>query len=140
VWKRLADGNGNHSPRSLLQLPHLAVERERQQHPSAPYERSLIRPRALVESLDGVSEQALESLRDEFSELHPLFTALRRVGRTPFPAQDLGLGVDVSIDVVELGLEVGLLDVDLGTRDDAERYRVPELYRKALGMGRRGQV
>ncbi|WP_285902452.1 hypothetical protein [Frankia sp. AiPs1] len=42
--------------------------------------------------------------------------------------------------MVSLGLEVGLLQIDSGSRDEAERYRVPELYRKALGMGRKGQA
>ncbi len=100
VWNRLSDGNGAHGPRSLLQLFHIAVERERSFNRSSPYARSLLRPRALVESLDEVSQQALEAL----------------------------------------GREVGLLGVDTGGREDVEKYRVPELYRRALGMGRRGQA
>ncbi len=87
-----------------------------------------------MESLDDISEQEIDSLQDEFAELVPLFDALRGIGRTPFPAREL----EVDSDVENLGLEVGLLGIDLGTRDGTERYRVPELYRKALGMGRKG--
>ncbi len=131
----LSDSNGNHSPRSLVRLFHLAADRERRLSLAPPYyERSLIRPRALVESLDDISEQEIDSLQDEFAELVPLFDALRGIGRTPFPAREL----EVDSDVENLGLEVGLLGIDLGTRDGTERYRVPELYRKALGMGRKG--
>ncbi|WP_175084726.1 KGGVGR-motif variant AAA ATPase [Candidatus Frankia nodulisporulans] len=137
VWNRLADSNGDHSPRSLIRLFDRAAERERGWYESAPYERSLIRPRALVESLEDISDQEVLSVEEEYPELGPLFEALRAVGRTPFPAGELA---GVEVDVVNLGLEVGLLGVDLGSRDDAERYRVPELYRKALGMGRKGQA
>ncbi len=136
VWRRLADGNGDHSPRSLVRLFDRALGRERGWYPASPYERSLIRPRALVESLDDISDQEMVSLEEEFAELLPLFDALREIGRTPFPAGELA----VDSDVVSLGLEVGLLHIDSGTRDEAERYRVPELYRKALGMGRKGQA
>jgi hypothetical protein len=137
VWSRLADSNGDHSPRSLIRLFDRAVERERGWYQASPYERSLIRPRALVESLDDISDQEVLSLEEEYPELVPLFDALREIGRTPFPAGELQ---GVESDVVNLGLEVGLLGIDLGSRDDAERYRVPELYRKALGMGRKGQA
>ncbi len=89
-----------------------------------------------MESLDDISDQEIVSLEEEFAELVPLFDALRAVGRTPFPARELQVGSDM----VDLGLEVGLLGIDSGSRDDAERYRVPELYRKALGMGRKGQA
>ncbi|CAJ63806.1 hypothetical protein FRAAL5166 [Frankia alni ACN14a] len=136
VWRRLADGNGDHSPRSLVRLFDRVLERERGWYPASPYERSLIRPRALVESLDDISDQEMASLEEEFAELVPLFDALREIGRTPFPAGELA----VDSDVVSLGLEVGLLHIDSGTRDEAERYRVPELHRKALRMGRKGQA
>jgi len=136
VWSRLSDANDNHSPRALLQLFNEAVQLERRLQRTNPYERSVLRPRALVESLDKVSEEAITALREEFRELEALFLALEEVGRTPFDASEL----DVDSSVETLAREVGLLGVDIGTRDDVERYRVPELYRKALNMGRRGQA
>jgi hypothetical protein len=113
------------------------VERERSFNRSIPYARSLLRPRALVESLDQVSQQALEALREEFTELAPLFEKLAAIGRTPFAAGDLE-GIDSELEY--LGREVGLLGLDTGGREDVEKYRVPELYRRALGMSRRGQA
>jgi len=136
VWRRLSDGNGAHGPRALLQLFHEALEREKEINRYIPYNRSLLRPRALVESLDAVSNEAFEALREEFTELEPLFENLASIGRTPFAAEDLK---DVDPELESLAEEVGLLGLDSG-RDDVEKYRVPELYRKALGMGRRGQA
>jgi len=132
VWARLADANGDHSPRALAQLLGAATERENSFERANPYPRSILRPRALVESLDHVSERALDALRrDEFPELEPLFETLENIGATPFDADQLA---PVS-SLVPLGREVGVLE----PRDNGERIRVPELYRKALGMTRRGQ-
>lgn len=136
VWSRLSDGNADHSPRSVLQLFNEAVRLEDRLNNSNPYERSILRPRALVDSLDAVSREAITALREEFSELEPLFLALESLGITPFAASELSVGSDVET----LAREVGLLSIDVGSRDEVERYRVPELYRKALGMGRRGQA
>jgi hypothetical protein len=136
VWVRLSDANSNHSPRAALQLLHEATTLERRLNQTNPYGRSILRPRSIVESLDSVSDQAIDALREEFRELENLFEELTRVGRTPFAAGDL----QVAAGVETLAQEVGLLGVDVGSKDDVERYRVPELYRKALGMGRRGQA
>jgi ABC-type thiamine transport system substrate-binding protein len=58
--------------------------------------------------------------------------------RTPFSA-DLLAGV--SSEIVALAQEVGLLGVYQQERDGSpERYSVPEIYRLALGMKRRGQA
>lgn len=138
VWARLADGNGDHAPRNLIQLLHEATQREMQFEQSGSYVRSIIRPRALVESLDEVSERALDALRkEEFAELEPLLVELE--GKpTPFSSSELEA---VSSDLVELAIEVGLLESVTPTpRDVSERYRVPEIYRKALGMSRKGQA
>src|SRR5262249_29969223 len=100
-----------------------------------PYPRSILRPRALVESLDRVSERALDALRrDEFPELEPLFETLENIGATPFDLDQLA----PVASLVLLGREVGLLELMTGPRDSGERVRVPELYRKALGMTRKG--
>jgi hypothetical protein len=41
---------------------------------------------------------------------------------------------------LELALETGLLAIYEGTQDEVRRYRVPELFRRGLGMTRRGQA
>ncbi|MER7849316.1 hypothetical protein ABTZ03_35880 [Kitasatospora sp. NPDC096077] len=138
VWSRLADANGDHAPRALAQMMTAAVELERGFEEGNRYSRSIIRPRALVESLDEVSESALDALqRDEFPELDPLLGRLRAIGSTPFAAEQLE---GASPDLVRLARDVGLLEEVPGSRDRVERYRVPEMYRKALSMTRKGQA
>ncbi|MFI1449593.1 tyrosine-protein kinase family protein [Streptomyces virginiae] len=138
VWSRLADANGDHAPRALAQMMTVAVNLERAFEEGNRYSRSIIRPRALVESLDEVSSSALDALqRDEFPELDPLLSQLRVIGSTPFPAEQLA---GASPDLVRLARDVGLLEAVSGPRDKTERYRVPEMYRKALSMTRKGQA
>lgn len=136
VWNRLADANDDHAPRYLLQLFHEAIPWEQQQHQLTPYERSVIRPRGLVQCLSAVSEQALIALREEFSELEPLLDVLRRIARSPLSAEDLGQ-LDQEI---ALAREVGLLDIYEEKEDEVQRYKVPDIYRLALGMTRKGQA
>lgn len=136
VWARLADANGDHSPRTLIQLLGAAVSREQGYEVGNAYSRSILRPRALVESLDDVSELALDALRnDEFPELGELLDKFKEIGITPF---EPNLIPESLAELRVLASEVGLLDVGAGGA--ADRYRVPELYRKALSMNRRGQA
>ncbi|WP_136067360.1 tyrosine-protein kinase family protein [Modicisalibacter radicis] len=136
IWTRLADANNDHAPRHLLQLLGAAVEHEKEQEPKAPYPRSLIRPNTLIKVLPSVSKLALDSLIEEFQEMETLTDHLREIARTPFDASELD-----SLDKGQLTLakEVGLLGIHEGTEQSAERYRVPELYRLALSMTRKGQ-
>lgn len=137
VWSRLADANGDHSPRALAQLLTEATNLERGFEHGKPYSNSIIRPRALVESLDYVSTQALDALRrDEFPELQPVFQALTAIGATLFHAHQL----ETPPNLTTLAREVGLLETVNSPRDNADKFRVPELYRKALNMTRRGQA
>jgi hypothetical protein len=95
-----------------------------------------VRPRALTASLPDVSNQALEAVQEEFSdELGSLLSRLREIGRTPFSADEL----DGVSEAVPLSREVGLLSVYEGSEESVERYIVPEIYRHALGMTRKGQ-
>jgi cellulose biosynthesis protein BcsQ len=135
VWSRLGDANGDHSPRTLLQMFASATARERAEHKRAPYERSVLRPRTLMDSLDEVSRQAVDALLEEYSELVPLRAQLENLGKTPVHARDL----DGLAEEVALAREVGLLSVYEGNESDPIRYRVPDLYRLGLGMTRYGQ-
>jgi hypothetical protein len=137
VWNRLADANEDHSPRYLLQLFHTVTAWEQSEMEKSEYDKSLIRPRALTASLPDVSNQALEAVQEEFSdELGSLLNRLREIGRTPFSADEL----DAVSDAVPLSREVGLLSVYEGSEESVERYTVPEIYRHALGMTRKGQI
>lgn len=136
VWNRLADANNDRTPRSLLQLFHEAQPWEQHEHNHTPYDRSIIRPRALIKCLPTVSQQALEALREEFNELDPLLTELGIIGRSPINSEDLKR-FDQEIALAQ---EVGLLSVYGEHGIEAKRYRVPDIYRLALGMARKGQA
>lgn len=140
VWNRLADGQGDHGPRSLSQLFEAAVKWEMREESRSPYDRSIIRPRALVPSLEGVSGEALQALTEEFPELVPLRDALQAVSRTPFDPAEIAQVDLAAAEELDLALEVGLIAEHEGTHEDARRYRVPDLYRLALGLSRRGQA
>ena len=135
VWNRLADGNGDHSPRALLQLFREATAWEQEEHRKNPYDGTVIRPRALITSLDRVvSEEALSALREEFEELQEIEKRLRDLGRTPVDASEFsGLS-----EQLMLAREVGLVEIYEETEVDVRRYRIPDLYRLGLGMTRQG--
>jgi len=136
VWNRLADANEDHSPRYLLQLFYEAVQWERNEEMRTPYEKAFVRPRALIRCLPKVSEEALEALQEEFSELDPLLEKLRSIGRTPISAADL----QEYQHLLSLAREVGLLAVYEEREDEVLRYKVPDLYRYGLKMTRKGQA
>lgn len=138
VWARLGDANGDHAPRHLNLLFDFVLKWERDQQKKNPYERSLIRPKALIENLPEVSERAIASLIDEeFKELETLKEKMREIGGTPFSANKLK---DISREDIDLAREVGLIKIHEGTEGDVTRYSVPELYRWGLNMGRKGPV
>jgi MinD-like ATPase involved in chromosome partitioning or flagellar assembly len=140
AWNRLADGQGDHGPRALSQLFNAAVDWEKREEERSPYDRSILRPRALVPSLEVVSREALAALAEEFPELSELIGALESISRTPFDPTEVAQIDQRAADELDLALEVGLIDVHEGTHEDVRRYRVPDLYRHALGMSRRGQA
>lgn len=141
VWKRLADANDDRAPRHLLQLLKEAVEREEKQEKQTPYARSLIRPNTLTKVLPSVSQKALDALvNEEFVELKPLEQRLRQIKRTPFDANELTTDETISNDTLLLAQEVGLLGIHEGEEQRVVRYRVPEIYRLALDMTRKGQA
>ncbi|NEO67624.1 MAG: hypothetical protein F6J98_47675 [Moorea sp. SIO4G2] len=137
VWKRIADGSNNHSPRALLQLFAEAKDWEINEQERNPYQKTIIRPRALSSSLEKVSEKALDALiNEEFSELQDLIYCLKGIGRSPFYATD----VSELYDKLSFAREVGLLSIYEGTKDDVKRYKVPDLYLSGIGMTRKGQA
>ena len=137
VWNRLADGKNDHSPRYLLQLFDKITVWEATEFAKLPYDRSIIRPRAMEKCLPDVSQAALDALFEEYSELEPFIEHIRtQIATTPIPASALSkFGDDV-----ETAVNAGLLSVYEGTADQVERYKVPELFRHALKVGRKGQL
>jgi MinD-like ATPase involved in chromosome partitioning or flagellar assembly len=136
VWNRLADANDDHSPRYLLQLFREVLGWEKSEQQRSMYDKSIVRPRALIYSLPAVSNQALQALREEFPELEELLNTLRSLGRTPVPSTDLA----AHASAIPLAREVGLLGIYEGTEENVDRYKVPDIYRYALDMTRKGQA
>src|SRR5690349_25079364 len=89
VWNRLADANDDLGPRALLQLFQKATQWEQKEHRTNPYDKSILRPRALMESLNIVSGESLSALLEEFSELAPLLKQLEALQKSPVLARDL---------------------------------------------------
>jgi hypothetical protein len=135
IWNRLADGSRDHSPRYLLQLLAKAVEWERSEYAKSPVA-TILRPRALTETLPIVSEQAVDAIGEEFPELENLLATFKRIGRTPFRAVDLK---DLEEEIA-LALEIGLIEDYEESDKDPKRYKVPDIYRYALEMTRHGQA
>jgi cellulose biosynthesis protein BcsQ len=135
VWNRLADGTNNRNPRSLLQLFKTATEIEKQEQQKSPYFKTIIRPRSLSSSLDEVSTEALSALNEEFPELGGLINLLKALGRSPVNASEL----QEFDQQLSLAKEVGLLAIYEGTEEEVQRYKVPDLYLKGIGMTRKGQ-
>ncbi|NES19005.1 MAG: ParA family protein [Symploca sp. SIO3E6] len=129
VWNRLADGSNNRSPRALLQLFTAATAWEKREEQKNPYGKTIIRPRALSSSLEEVSKEVLDAVKEEFPELEGLIQQLRKLGRSPFQASELSGGLDEELSLAQ---EVGLLAVYEGTENDVQRYKVPDLYRLGI--------
>ncbi|MBF0097315.1 MAG: ParA family protein [Magnetococcales bacterium] len=137
VWSRLADANGDHTPRFLLQLFRHALDWERGENRRISYEKSIIRPRALIESLPKVSSDAIASLKEEFGELGSFLDMLKTAGYTPVQKENL----TEHESLIELATEIGLLaSYEEDVKGNIKRYRVPDVYRIGLGMTRKGQA
>ncbi|MFN5065342.1 MAG: P-loop ATPase, Sll1717 family [Aphanizomenon sp.] len=135
IWNRLADGTDNRNPRSLLQLFKTATLIEKQEQQINPYEKTIIRPRSLRSSLDEVSTEALGALNEEFPELLELINKLRSLGSSPVKARE----IQEFDQQLSLAKEVGLLAIYEGTEEDVQKYKIPDLYLKGIGMTRQEQ-
>ncbi|WP_157463572.1 KGGVGR-motif variant AAA ATPase [Deinococcus pimensis] len=130
VWNRLADAQGEHSVRMLLVLFRECLSREVIDPRKT---KTLIRPRYLIDSLDNVSQQARSALEEEYSlELANVFNRLERIDTSPFTIDRMG---DIDKTTIDLAVSVGLLE----EKSDG-RLSVPDLYRYAFKVGRRGQA
>jgi len=138
VWSRLGDANNDHAPRNLNFLFELALDWEKETQKKNSYDRSVIRPRALMAQLPEVSRRALNSLLEEFPELEALERKLAQIDSTPFNAEILE-EPDIA-QTLELAREVGLLRIHEEIDGQVMRYTIPELYRWGLNIGRRGPM
>lgn len=137
IWNRLGDGNGDHSPRYLFQLFREAVIWEREEQKKNPYDRSILRPRSLIQVILKVSEQAIIALKEEYPELDNFIEWLRNK-RSPLDVKDIRQSFKE--ETFKLAQQIGLLTIYEETDGEISRFAIPDLYLKGLNMTRKGQA
>jgi cellulose biosynthesis protein BcsQ len=142
VRTRIADGQKNCFPRSLVLLLQEAVKKEKTF--STPYSSEIVlRPKALIEALPDVSEQRVDEVRNEYPELEAYLKKLRDE-RSPIDEKKLAEIWDVNdpklAEVIGKMVDAGILTERSRPRDAPPRvYAVAELYLYGLNMVRKGQ-
>ncbi len=142
VRTRIADGQNNCFPRSLVLLLQKAVEAEKNFLTEYSSE-IVLPPKALIEALPYVSEQRVDEVRDEYPELAEYLTKLQRE-RSPIDETRLAdiWGVkDIKLaELIREMVDAGILTERSRPKDPPPRlYAVAELYLYGLNMVRKGQ-
>jgi hypothetical protein len=141
VRTRIADGQKNCFPRSLILLLEEAVKIEKRfsEHGSE----ITLRPKALINAFPNVSQQRVAEVRNEYPELENF---LERLQSERSPIDENRLAEIWKVQDGELALhikdmvEAGILTERSRPKDPPPRvYAVTELYLYGLGMVRKGQ-
>ncbi len=142
IRTRIADGQKNCFPRSLILLLQKAVELEKGF--STDYSPDIIlRPKALIDAFPDVSKRRVEEVRNEYPELEKSLNSLEGE-RSPIDANRLAEkwqleGSDLDRRIKDM-VEAGILTERSRPKDPPPRvYAVAELYLYGLGMIRKGQ-
>ncbi|WP_293329681.1 ParA family protein [Microcoleus sp. CAWBG58] len=142
VRTRIADGQKNCFPRSLILLLQEAVKKEKIF--STEYSSEIVlRPKALIEALPDVSEQRVDEVRNEYPELEEFLKKLRGE-RSPIDETKLADIWDVDdttlAEIIGKMVDAGILTERSRPKDPPPRvYAVAELYLYGLNMVRKGQ-
>jgi hypothetical protein len=142
VRTRIADGQKNCFPRSLVLLLQEAVKREKDF--STEYSSEIVlRPKALIDAFPFVSEQRVDEVRNEYPELKEFLDRLQNE-RSPINANQLAEIWNVKdsklADLIRDMIEAGILTERSRPNDRPPRvYAVAELYLYGLNMSRKGQ-
>lgn len=142
VRTRIADGQKNCFPRSLVLLLQEAVKAEKNFLTEYSSE-IVLRPKALIEALPYVSEQRVDEVRNEYPELEEYLTKLRGE-RSPIDETRLAEIWDVKdtklAELIGEMVDAGILTERSRPKDPPPRlYAVAELYLYGLKMVRKGQ-
>jgi hypothetical protein len=140
--EHIRDGTGRARPRSLLTLVRAATEVSLVESGEEPPGLQLLWPSALEAAKRAAGERRLLELQDEQPELIAAARTLMSGLLVPIPEADLrarfGPQAGATIDAL---LAHGVLRRLLVSGPDGSiRYEVPELFRAALGLRRRGGV
>lgn len=142
VRTRIADGQKNCFPRSLVLLLQEAVKREKDF--STEYSPEIIlRPKVLIDAFPFVSEQRVDEVRNEYPELKDFLDRLQNE-RSPIDANRLAEIWKVEdsqlADLIRKMIEAGIFTERSRPNDPPPRvYAVVELYLYGLNMVRKGQ-
>ncbi|MBD2776252.1 tyrosine-protein kinase family protein [Iningainema tapete] len=142
VRNRIADGQNNCFPRSLILLLEEAVKLEKDF--STEYSAEItLRPKALIDAFPYVSQQRVAEVRNEYPELENF---LNRLQGERSPIDENRLAEIRQVEDGELALrikdmvEAGIFTERSRPKDPPPRvYGVAELYLYGLGMVRKGQ-
>jgi len=142
VRTRIADGQKNCFPRSLVLLLQKAVEAEKNFLTEYSSE-IVLRPKALIEALPYVSDQRVDDVRNEYPELEEYLTKLQGE-RSPIDETRLAeiWGVkDIKLaELIREMVDAGILTERSRPQEPPPRlYAVAELYLSGLKMVRKGQ-
>lgn len=142
VRTRIADGQKNCFPRSLVLLLQEAVKAEKNFLTEYSSE-IVLRPKALIEALPYVSDQRVDEVRNEYPELEEYLTKLRGE-RSPIDETRLTEIWDVKdtklAELIREMVDAGILTERSRPKDPPPRvYAVAELYLYGLNMVRKGQ-
>lgn len=142
VRTRIADGQKNCFPRSLVLLLQEAVKAEKIFLTEYSSE-IVLRPKALIDALPYVSDQRVDEVRNEYPELEEYLTKLRNE-RSPIDETRLAEIWDVKdtklAEVIREMVDAGILTERSRPKDPPPRlYAVAELYLYGLNMVRKGQ-
>jgi hypothetical protein len=142
VRTRIADGQKNCFPRSLILLLEEAVKIEKGFSTEYSLEITL-RPKALINAFPSVSQQRVAEVRNEYPELEKLLERLQGE-RSPINEDTLSeiwnlSGSELSLRIQDM-VDAGIFTERSRPKDPPPRvYAVTELYLYGLGMVRKGQ-
>jgi hypothetical protein len=145
VRTRIADGQKNCFPRSLVLLLQEAVKAEKNFLTESEYSPEIVlRPNALIQALPSVSAQRVDEVRNEYPELEDYLTKLQGE-RSPIDetrlAEIWGEKDRKLTELIREMVEAGILTARSRPQDPPPRvYAVAELYLSGLKMVRKGQT
>jgi cellulose biosynthesis protein BcsQ len=142
IRTRIADGQKNCFPRSLILLLKEAVKREKafstEYNPEV-----LLRPKALIDAFPYVSEQRVDEVRNEYPELEEYLSRLQGE-RSPIDSNRLAEIWNITDSALALRVkdmvDAGIFTERSRPQDPPPRvYAIAELYLYGLKMVRKGQ-